>query len=64
MQTMWTFYRRARKDEDYTHYKEALNAVTSEIRKCNIIYGQTLACSMTNYRQSFFYAYVRGKQNV
>ena len=27
-QTMWRVYRRTRKDEDYTNYKEALNAAT------------------------------------
>ena len=31
-QTMWGVYRRTRKDEDYTNYKEALNAATTEIR--------------------------------
>ena len=31
-QTTWRVYRRTRKDEDYTNYKEALNAVTNEIR--------------------------------
>ena len=32
-QTMWRVYRRTRKDEDYTNYKEALNLATTEIRK-------------------------------
>ena len=32
-QTMWRVYRRTRKDEDYANYKEALNAVTTEIRQ-------------------------------
>ena len=32
-QTMWTVYRRTRKDEDYANYKEALNAATTEIRQ-------------------------------
>ena len=32
-QTMWRVYRRTRKDEDYTNYKEALNAATTEIRQ-------------------------------
>ena len=31
-QTMWRVYRHTRKDEDYTNYKEALNAATNEIR--------------------------------
>ena len=33
MQTMWRFYRRTRKDEDYTNYKEALSLATTENRK-------------------------------
>ena len=32
-QTMWKFYRRTRKEKDYTNYKEALNAATNEIRQ-------------------------------
>ena len=32
-QTMWTVYRRTRKDEDYVNYKEALNLATTEMRK-------------------------------
>ena len=32
-QTMWSVYRRTRKDEDYANYKEALNLATTEIRK-------------------------------
>ena len=31
-QVMWRVYRRTRKDEDYTNYKEAVNAATTEIR--------------------------------
>ena len=31
-QTMWTVYRRTRKDEDYANYKEALNLAATEIR--------------------------------
>ena len=30
-QTMWRFYRCTRKDKNYTNYKEALNAATTEI---------------------------------
>ena len=29
---MWRVYRRTRKDEDFTNYKEALNAATAEIK--------------------------------
>ena len=32
-QTIWTVYRRTRKDENYANYKEALNLATTEIRK-------------------------------
>ena len=32
-QTMWRFYRRTRKDEDYASYKDALNAAATEIRQ-------------------------------
>ena len=28
-QTMWRVYRRTKKDEDYTNYKETLNAATN-----------------------------------
>ena len=37
-QTMWRFYRRTRKDEDYANYKEALNLATTEIRKSKRTY--------------------------
>ena len=30
-QTMWRVYRRTRKNEDSTNYKEALNAATTEL---------------------------------
>ena len=35
-QTMWRVYRRSRKDEDCTNYKEALNAATTKIRQSKI----------------------------
>ena len=60
---MWRVYRRTRKDEDYTNYKEALNAATNEIRQSKRNYEQKLACNIKNYSKSF-YAYVRSKQNV
>ena len=62
-QTMWRVYRRTRKDEDYSKYKEALNAATTEIRQSKRSYEQTLACNIKNDSKSF-YAYVRSKQNV
>ena len=62
-QTMWRVYRRTRKDEDYSKYKEALNAATTEIRQSKISYEQKLACNIKNDSKSF-YAYVRSKQNV
>ena len=36
---MWRIYRHSRKDEDYTNYKEALNAAMTEIRKYERSYG-------------------------
>ena len=47
-QTMWRVYTRTRKDEDYTNYKEALTAATTEIKKLKRRYKQTLACNITN----------------
>ena len=35
-----------RKYEDYTHYKEALNAATTEIRTSKRSYEQKLACNI------------------
>ena len=62
-QTMWRVYRRARKEEDYANYKEALNAATTEIRQSKRSYEQKLACNIKNDSKSF-YAYVRSKPNV
>ena len=56
-------YRCTRKDEDYTNYKEALNAVTTEIIKSKRSYKQKLVCKIKNYSKRF-YAYIRRKQNV
>ena len=58
-QTMWRVYRRTRKDEDYTNYKETLNAATTQIRQSKRNYEQKLAC-----KKKEFYAYVRSKQNI
>ena len=62
-QTMWRVYRCTRKDEDYTNYKEALNAATTEISQFKRSYEQKLACNIKYYSKSL-YAYVRSKQNV
>ena len=62
-QTTWRVYRCTRKDEDYTNYKEALNAATNEIRQSKRSYEQKLACHIKNDSKSF-YAYIRSKQNV
>ena len=45
-QAMWRVYRPTRKDEDYTNYKEALNAATNEIRQSKRSYEQKLACNI------------------
>ena len=55
-------YRRTRQHEDYTNYKEALNAATTEIRQSKS-YEQKQVCNMNNYSKSC-YAYVRSKQNI
>ena len=60
-QTMRRVYRHTRKDEDYTNYKEALNAATTEIRKSKKSYEKK--CNIKHDNKSF-YAYVRSKQNV
>ena len=60
---MWSVYRRTRKDEDYTNYKEALNAATKEIRQSKRSYEQQLTCNIKHDSKSF-YAYIRSKQNV
>ena len=59
---MWRVYTCTRKDEDYTNYKEALNAAMAEIRKSRSC-EQKLACNIENDSKSF-YAYFRSKQNV
>ena len=56
-------YLRTRKDEDYTNYKEALNAAMTEIRQSKRRYEQKLACNIKNDSKSF-YAYVGNKQNI
>ena len=60
---MWMVYRRTRKNENYTNYKEALNAAMTEMRKFKRSYEQKLACNIKN-DSKIFYAYARSKQNV
>ena len=45
-ETIWRVYRRTRKDEDYTNYKEALTAALNEIRQSKTSYHQKLACNI------------------
>ena len=47
-QTMWRVYRRTKKDEDYTNYKETFNAATTEIRQSRRNYEQKLPCNIKN----------------
>ena len=62
-QAMWWVYRRTRKDEDYTNFKKALNAATTEIRHSKRSYEKKLACNIKHDSKSF-YAYIRSKQNA
>ena len=47
-QTLSRVCRRTRKDEDYTNYKEGLNAATTEIRQSKRSCEQKLACNIKN----------------
>ena len=40
-QTIWRVYKRTRKDEDDTYYKEALNAANNEIKQSKRSYEKT-----------------------
>ena len=60
---MWRVYRLSRKDEDYTNYKEALNAATTEIIQSKRSCERKLACNIKHDCKNF-YGYVRNKQNV
>ena len=62
-QTMWGVYRRIRKDEDYTYYKEALNLATTETRKPKRAFEKKLAGNIKKYSKSL-YSYVGSKQKV
>ena len=53
-QTMWSVYRRTRKDEDYTNYKEAHNAATNKIRQFKRSYQQKLACNIKKWQEEFY----------
>ena len=50
----------ARKDEEYTHYEEALNASTTKLRHSKIMYEHKLACNI-KYDSKILHAYVRSK---
>ena len=60
---MWRVYKHTGKDNDYEVYKEALNAVTNEVRKAKRNFEHKLAQNIKSDSKSF-YAYVRSKQNV
>ena len=62
-QDMWRIYKHTGKDKDYEVYKEALNAATKEVRKCNRNFEHKLAQNIKSDSNSF-YAYLRSKQNV
>ena len=62
-QTMWVFFRRNRKDEDYANYRETLNLATTEIRKSKRTFEKKLPGNIINESKSL-YAYVRSKQKV
>ena len=57
-QTMWIVYWRTGYDEDYTNYKQAVNAATSrtEMRKSK------RSMKHTQKQQELFYSHVRNKQ--
>ena len=48
-------YKRTRKDEDYTNYKEALNAATTEIRQSKRSYEQKFVCNIKIISRAFMY---------
>ena len=62
-QNMWRVYKHSGKDNDYEVYKEALNAVTNEVRKSKRNCKHKLTQNIKSDSKSF-YAYVRSKQNV
>ena len=51
-QTMWRVYRRTRKDDDYTNYKEARYAATTEISQSS--YEPKLACNIKHCSKSLY----------
>ena len=62
-QNMWRVYKHTGKDKDYVAYKEALNAVTNEVRKSKRNCEHKFVHNLKSDSKSF-YAYVRSKQNV
>ena len=50
---MWRVCRRTRKDDDYTNYKEALNAATNEIRQSKITVFTRISAVNQTYETRF-----------
>ena len=61
---MWTVYRLTGNDEDYTNYKEPLNAAMPEMRKSKRSYEHKLACNANNDSKQSLFVYVMSKQTV
>ena len=55
-QTMWSVYRRTRKEEDYANYKDALNAATIEIRQSKRRYEQKILNGYENIDRNMFFS--------
>ena len=52
-QTMWSVYRRTRKDDVYTNYKETFNAASNESRQSKRSYEQTLKIKIKSIKIRF-----------
>ena len=61
---MWRVYRCTRKDEDYTTYKEVLNASITEIRQSKRSCEKNVHVTLKITARVFMHIYVRSKQNV
>ena len=57
---MWRVYRLSRNDDDYTNYKEALDAATNEIRQSTRSYEQKSARNIKRERKRL-YACIRSR---
>ena len=62
-QRLWKLYRTTENNDDYTNYKEALNATTKEIRSSKRMFEQKLTTNIKQDSKSFI-AYIRSKQCV